>query len=214
MNVWEQRRAELRALGLETVITRLFDLQEQLGYLQAMQAPQAAQGLIPPGDDLRAFRQREGIATSRVATIVRPENCAWILERLEQRFPRLAEMTVVEIGAGVGHLAIAVADRAARVFAIEADPGFSQAFASQLYATKPANLTWIFGTATPEMAAWVPKADLVLVVTGSDEVHLRELGGRFCRLDGVIYLPWQEHNRGQAVVDPRPDFVPFDEEEP
>lgn len=152
---------------------------------------------------MAAFNRREDIKTSHIATIVRPENTRWIVERLQAKHERLDDMTVVEIGAGIGYLAVDLAHVAKRVFAIEADPLFSRAFGTKLYDEKPSNLTWIFGTATLEMATWVPKADLVVIVTGSDEVRLRKLGEQFALMYGDVVMPWQDWNGNKAVIDCR-----------
>lgn len=183
----------------------------------------------PAGAEIRkAFERREDIKTSHIATIVRPENTRWIVERLAVKFngkgceqcdaagglrdrcpvcagrggiKALADMTIVEIGAGIGWLAVDLARVARRVFAIEADPLFSQAFGRKLYEEKSSNLTWIFGTATPEMATWIPKADLVVIVTGSDDERLRKLGEHFAKMYGDVVMPWQDYNGGVAMID-------------
>lgn len=155
-------------------------------------------------EDRVAFNKRSGIRTTHIATMVHHVNTVWILRRLEQQFQNLKDMTVIEIGAGVGVFAVNLAERCKRVFAIEADPLFSREFAVRLYADKPSNLTWVFDVAVPEMAArnggWLPRADLVLVLTGSDEENLRDLAEQF---GDAVVMPWQDWNDGVASVDCR-----------
>src|SRR3990172_2718507 len=144
----------------------------------------------------KRYNMQNDIKAAHIATMVRPENTRWIIERLRKEYgtfdgrertahtqPTLKDMTVIEIGAGLGYLAVEMAKVCKHVFAIETDPMFSHEFAQKLYAEKPANLTWIFDTARPAMSrmcgGWLPAGDLVLVVTGSDEVRLRKLAETF-----------------------------------
>ncbi|MBI3043555.1 MAG: hypothetical protein HYY78_12115 [Betaproteobacteria bacterium] len=96
---------------------------------------------------------------------------------LTQRNPRIAKETarlladeidgkrVIEIGAGIGFLAIEMAKRARSVIAIEVDPAWSWVFTRSLYAHKPQNLTWIFGSA--ETVADSIRGDVAVIVTRS-----------------------------------------------
>ena len=102
---------------------------------------------------------------------------------------------VVEIGAGVGVLALELAKYAAHVYAIEADPVWSFAFARHLYSVKPPNLTWIMDRA--ENLVNVISGSVVIVVTGSDEEALRELAGQF---GPEVIMPWQDWNENKAVI--------------
>jgi len=78
---------------------------------------------------------------------------------------KLLNRCVVEVGAGVGMLALEIARYANKVFAIESDPGWSWIFTHHLYAAKPPHLTWIFGRA--EEVCTIIKADVAVVATHS-----------------------------------------------
>jgi hypothetical protein len=85
---------------------------------------------------------------------------------VQKLIPDITGKTVVEIGAGVGMLALQMARYAKHVWAIEADPGWNMVFTRCLYALKPVNLTWIFGRA--QELVGVLKADVAVVYTRSD----------------------------------------------
>ncbi len=81
------------------------------------------------------------------ALILRNYNTKKAMESVKNIVSSIMGKTVVEIGAGVGYLAIEMAKYAKRVFAIEADPAWSWYFTEYLYKNKPKNLTWVFGSA-------------------------------------------------------------------
>ena len=154
--------------------------------------PLFAPGVNPLEALRRAFDERTGIRAKHHVTVRLPEHAQWILWGLRDR---IRDKVVVEIGAGIGVLAIEMAKIAKHVFAIEADPAFAWVFCEELYKTKPDNLTWIFDKA--ENLVDVVRADVAVVVTGSDEVALRELAGRFAP---EVHLPWQDGNGGKALI--------------
>jgi hypothetical protein len=138
------------------------------------------------------YDAQHGVQSKHWLTILRPEDAAWIIGRLGER---IVGKTVVEIGAGIGVLAIEMAKVAKRVFAIESDPKWGVVFARYMYREKPSNLTWILDRA--ENVVDLVHADIAVVVTGSDEVALRALAGRFAQ---DVAMPWQDWNGGRAVV--------------
>ena len=89
----------------------------------------------------------------------------------------IKDKVVIEIGAGVGFLAIEMAKLAKQVFAIEVDPAWSWIFTHSLYAHKPPNLTWIFGKA--ETVLPFLKGDVAIVVTRSGIEELHSLASQF-----------------------------------
>ena len=95
--------------------------------------------------------------------------------------------TVIEIGAGVGFLAIEMAKLAKQVFAIEVDPAWSWIFTHSLYARKPPNLTWIFGKA--ETVLPFLKGDVAIVVTRSGIKEMRSLASQFAP---KVIMPFQD----------------------
>ncbi len=150
--------------------------------------------------DRAAFNKKNDIRAAHIATVVNEENTRWMVEGLRSK---IQGKIVTEIGAGQGFLAVELAKAGAKhVYAIEIDPMFSHLFARKLYLEKPSNLTWIMDKASPEMAKWLPGADVVVVVTGSDESRLRTLAGHFRRRSSrsVVVMPWQDFNGGRAVI--------------
>lgn len=85
---------------------------------------------------------------------------------VQKLLPHIEGKVVVEIGAGVGMLALQIARYAKHVWAIEADPAWSWVFTNCLYELKPANLTWIFGRAQDLIG--VIHADVAVVYTRSN----------------------------------------------
>lgn len=94
---------------------------------------------------------------------------------------------VIEIGAGVGFLAIEMAKRAKSVVAIECDPAWSWVFTRSLYLHKPKNLTWIFGSADNMVGSI--RGDVAVIFTNSGIKEMGELGKRFCP---QVVMPMQE----------------------
>lgn len=139
-----------------------------------------------------AYDEAHGVQSRHYLTIIRPEDAAWIIERLGDR---IVDKVVVEIGAGIGVLAVALAKKARHVYAIEASPSWGAVFARYMYRNKPANLTWILDRA--ENLVELLRADIAIVVTGSDADNLRQLAGRFAP---DVCLPWQDWNDGKAVI--------------
>lgn len=85
---------------------------------------------------------------------------------VQKLLPHIEGKTVVEIGAGVGMLALQMARYAKHVWAIESDPAWSWIFTKHLYELKPPNLTWIFGRAQDLVG--VLHADVAVVYTRSN----------------------------------------------
>lgn len=150
------------------------------------------QSTIEGAADRNAYDERAGVRSKHYLTILDPRDTDWIVARVRDR---IAGRVVVEIGAGVGVLACEIARYARRVFAIEADLGWTWTFARHLYQIKPANLTFIADSA--DNLVDVLRADVAIVVTGSDEDNLRALAGRFAP---EVILPWQDWNDGRAIV--------------
>jgi len=150
------------------------------------------QSVIEDSVDRIAYDERMNVHSKHHLTMLHREDTDWIISRVRDR---VAGKDVVEIGAGIGVLSCELARYARRVFAIEVDPAWSWAFTRHLYTAKPDNLTWIFDRA--QNLVGIIDADVAIVVTGSDEVYLRELAARFAP---DIILPWQDWNDGKAIV--------------
>lgn len=168
------------------------ELEVYLDQRRIVDACVGVQSTVLEAGDQKAYDARMGVLSKHYLTQVAPADGQWILDRLRDR---IAGKVVVELGAGIGMLAIALAGHAKHVFAIEADPMWSFVFCRYLYRTKPANLTYILDRA--ENLVDVIKGDVAIVVTGSDEDNLRQLAGRFAP---DVCLPWQDWNGGKAVA--------------
>lgn len=113
-------------------------------------------------EECQQYHHRHGTESMLVLTQYRRERAALIAESIREQ---IAGKRVVEIGAGVGILAIELARYAKSVVAIDVDPAWSWIFTTYLYREKPPNLTWVFGTAE-SIAEWL-RADVAVVVTHS-----------------------------------------------
>lgn len=91
---------------------------------------------------------------------------------------RIRGKRVIEIGAGVGFLAIELAKHAKSVVGIEANPSWSWVFTQYLYAIKPDNLTWVFGTA--ESVASFLHGDVAVVYTRSGIEQMTHVALEMC----------------------------------
>jgi hypothetical protein len=150
------------------------------------------QNLVLDAEDQRSYDEKHGIGSKHFLTMTKSEDTDWIMARIKDR---IAGKIVVEIGAGVGIMALELAEYAKKIYAIEADPAWSWAFMRHLYSTKPTNLTWILDSAVNLVD--VIYADVAIVVTGSDELYLRELAGKFAP---EVIMPWQDWNDNKAMI--------------
>ena len=141
------------------------------------------------------YHRRHGIESACILTVTDDERAAQIVAYLE---PRIAGKVVVEIGAGIGLLACHMAQVAKRVYAIEVDPAWTSAFLAVLYATKPPNLTFIFGRAEdcPPIAA-----DVAIFCTHSGHESMYRAASRFAPDVVDVYAELLK-NRGPASGEP------------
>lgn len=113
-------------------------------------------------DAALAYSERHGIESQAVLTVFDDETAGLIAERLA---PRISGKTVVEIGGGIGLLALHLGYHAKRVYCIEASPMWSSCFIAALYAQKPKNVSYLFGAADEFLG--LIKADVALFCTHS-----------------------------------------------
>jgi protein-L-isoaspartate O-methyltransferase len=116
------------------------------------------------------FHRRHMTPSCGVITVYDTEGVKKIMAMIADK---ISEKMVIEVGAGVGLLAIAMASMARRVYAIESDPAWSWAFTKILYDIKQPNLTFIFGTA--ESMVGILKADVAVIVTHSGHKEMRAI---------------------------------------
>ena len=92
--------------------------------------------------DLRNFAERTGITSLGVLTILTESDARNTVGQFSEA---ITGKRVVEIGSGVGYLALEMAKHAKSVVAIENEPAWTWLFTKFLYRQKPLNLTWVFG---------------------------------------------------------------------
>ena len=114
-------------------------------------------------DAAEQYADRHGIKSAAILTIYDDEKAALVAEYLA---PRIEGKTVVEIGGGIGLLALHLGDYAKHVYCIEASPMWASCFLAALYANKPKNVSYLFGAAD-EFANFL-KVDVALFCTHSD----------------------------------------------
>jgi len=135
-------------------------------------------------EDLMRYHQEHGTLSMLVLTQYSQPLAHEIARLISQD---IEDKIVIEIGAGIGFLAIEIAKLAKQVYAIEVDPAWSWVFTRSLYAHKPPNLTWIFGKA--ETMLPMLKGDIAVVATHSGINELRELAYKFAP---NVIMPLQE----------------------
>lgn len=114
-------------------------------------------------DQSTAYSERHGIKSAAVLTVTDDNHALLIAERLR---PRIEGKTVVEIGGGLGLLALHMGHVAKRVYCIEANPMWSWVFAAQLLDKKPRNVSFLFGAADEFLGCI--KGDVAIYCTHSD----------------------------------------------
>lgn len=110
-----------------------------------------------------AYSKRHGVASAAVLTVTDDETAFATAEHLA---PRIAGKTVIEIGGGLGLLALHMGQFAERVYCIEANPMWATGFASILLSSKPKNVSYLFGAAD-EFLGQI-RGDVAVYLTHSD----------------------------------------------
>lgn len=140
------------------------------------------------------YSERHGIKSAAILTVTDDERAGLITGYLSER---VQGRTVVEIGAGIGLLALHLAGVAKRVIAIEANPMWMSVFAGFLYANKPKNVTWIFGSAE-EMVGMV-QGEVALFCTHSDHEGMRSVAAQFAPEVIDVYREIVELSRREST---------------
>lgn len=119
--------------------------------------------LMEGSDGARAYSERHNINSAAILTVIDDETATAIVDLLADR---IEGRTVVEIGGGIGLLAMHMGQVAKRVYCIEANPMWSWTFASILLAQKPKNVSYLFGAADEFLGTI--RADVAVFCTHSD----------------------------------------------
>ncbi len=129
-----------------------------------------------------AYSERHGIASAAVLTVLDDNHAMIIAERLR---PRIEGKTVVEIGGGIGLLALHLGHVAKRVYCIEANAMWSWTFAAMLLEAKPKNVSYLFGAADEFIG--MLKADVALYCTHSDVAGMGLVAAQFAPVVIDVY---------------------------
>lgn len=129
-----------------------------------------------------AYSERHNIQSAAILTIADDETAGSMAEYLA---PRIAGKTVVEIGGGIGLLALHMGSHAKRVYCIEANPMWSWTFAQVLLEKKPKNVSFLFGTADEFLGAI--KGDVAIYLTHSDVKGMGLVAAQFAPVVVDVY---------------------------
>lgn len=121
-----------------------------------------------------AYSERHGVNAQAVLTVSDDKEADAIAQHLA---PRIEGKTVVEIGGGIGLLALHMGTIAKRVYCIEANPMWSWTFATALLHAKPRNVSFLFGSADEFVGAI--KGDVAIYCTHSDVTGMRLVAAQF-----------------------------------
>jgi hypothetical protein len=133
-----------------------------------------AYNMMEGSEAARAYSERHNIKSAAVLTVIDDETASLIAEHLA---PEIEGKTVIEIGGGIGLLALHLGGYARRVYCIEANPVWSLAFVGVLLQSKPKNVSFLFGAAD-EFVGCV-RGDVALFCTHSDVAGMKLIASQF-----------------------------------
>lgn len=133
-------------------------------------------------EESMAYSERHSVASAAVLTVLDDETAGLIAEHLA---PRIEGKTVIEIGGGIGLLALHLGSYAKRVYCIEANPMWSWVFAGTLLKSKPKNVSFLFGSADEFLGT--VKGDVAIYCTHSDVKGMGLVASQFAPLVIDVY---------------------------
>jgi hypothetical protein len=128
------------------------------------------------------YSERHNINAAAILTVADDETAGLMAEYLA---PRIEGKIVVEIGGGIGLLALHMGHVAKRVYCIEANPMWSWTFAHLLLKQKPKNVSFLFGAADEFIGSI--KGDVALYLTHSDVTGMGLVAAQFAPLVIDVY---------------------------
>jgi hypothetical protein len=131
---------------------------------------------------LMDYSSRHGIESLGVLTVTDDEQASLVALSIA---PQIEGKTVVEIGGGIGLLAMHMGFIAKRVYCIEANPIWSSCFLAALLANKPKNVSYLFGAAD-EFAGQI-KADVAVFCTHSGVASMKAAASLFAPVVIDVY---------------------------
>jgi len=135
-------------------------------------------------EDVMAYHNRHGTPSLLILTQHNPKIARYTAGLLAEH---IRGKVVIEVGAGIGFLALELARYAKRYIGVEVDPAWSWVFTKSLYRHKPPNLSWFFGCASEAAKAGL-RGDVALVFTHSGEEQMRGAAGLLCP---QVFLPFE-----------------------
>lgn len=133
-------------------------------------------------DEMMEYTERHGVQSAAVLTITDDETASLIAEHLR---PVIEGKTVVEIGGGIGLLAMHMGFIAKRVYCIEANPVWATAFLAALLVNKPKNVSYLLGAAD-EFEGLI-KADVAIFCTHSGVKSMKFAASKFASVVIDVY---------------------------
>lgn len=133
-------------------------------------------------ETLQRYMERHGVNSAGVLTVLDDNHATLIAERLR---PRIEGKTVVEIGGGIGLLAMHLGHVAKRVYCIEASPLWASPFIAALLEQKPRNVSYLFGAADEFLGGI--KGDVALFCTHSDVTGMGLVAAQFAPVVIDVY---------------------------
>lgn len=128
------------------------------------------------------YSERHNINSAAVLTMTDDETAGLMAEYLA---PRIEGKTIVEIGGGIGLLALHMGQYAKRVYCIEANPMWSSVFVAMLLSHKPKNVSFLFGAAD-EFVGTI-KSDIAIFLTHSDVKGMGLVAAQFAPIVIDVY---------------------------
>lgn len=128
------------------------------------------------------YSERHNINSAAVLTMTDDETAGLMAEYLA---PRIEGKTIIEIGGGIGLLALHMGQYAKRVYCIEANPMWSSVFVAMLLSHKPKNVSFLFGAAD-EFVGTV-KGDVAIYLTHSDVKGMGLVAAQFAPIVIDVY---------------------------
>jgi predicted RNA methylase len=131
---------------------------------------------------LEDYSARHGIKSAGVLTVYDDEVAALVALSIA---PQIEGKTVIEIGGGIGLLALHMGHIAKRVYCIEANPIWASCFLAALLANKPKNVSYLLGAAD-EFLGQI-KADVAVFCTHSGVESMKLVAAQFAPVVIDVY---------------------------
>ncbi|OWK39473.1 hypothetical protein [Fimbriiglobus ruber] len=145
---------------------------------------------------LHEYTQRHNVQSQAVLTIDTEERAFLMSEYLR---PQIEGKTVVEIGGGIGLLAMYMGQIAKRVYCIEANPVWSSVFLACLIKDKPRNVSFLFGAAD----------EFIGDISGDVALFLTHSGVNSMKLVAANFAPIVIDVHGQMIAENPEAFDKF-----